>query len=267
MLFARVNALNIHYKLTGDVDEKPVLVLINSLGTDFRIWDGVLPALSEAFSILTYDKRGHGLSDLGDPPYSIEDHAADLAALIDHLGIKKAIICGLSVGGLIAHALWASRPELISGIILSNTANKIGTEETWNERMALVRDKGIVALVDGTMEKWFTKAFRTPENPLYAGFRNMLVRQPVAGYLGTCASVRDGDYREVSPTITVPSMCIAASDDGSTPADLVKATAMVIPGAEFALVENAGHIPCAEQPAVYAHILIDFVRRKELAVG
>ncbi|PLU30471.1 3-oxoadipate enol-lactonase, partial [Sinorhizobium medicae] len=99
MQFTRINDVTIHYRVVGAVAEKPVLVFINSLGTDFRIWRDLVLRLSGDFAIVLYDKRGHGLSDIGQVPYSIEDHATDLAGLLDRLAVKGAIVCGLSVGG------------------------------------------------------------------------------------------------------------------------------------------------------------------------
>ena len=102
MDFVGLNGITLHYKMVNADSVKPVIVFSNSLGTDFRIWDDCVADLSADFDILLYDKRGHGLSSLGTPPYAIDDHVSDLAGLIDHLSITSATVCGLSVGGLIA---------------------------------------------------------------------------------------------------------------------------------------------------------------------
>lgn len=261
MKFARVNAVSLHYRVHGDLNARPVLVFINSLGTDFRIWDDVVAGLTSHFAIVTYDKRGHGLSDVGTTPYRIEDHAADLAGLLDHLGVAKAIVCGLSVGGLIANALWVMRPDLVQALIFSNTAHRIGTVQAWNERIGLIEREGLSALLDGTMEKWFTGKFRTPENPLYAGMRTMLVRQSLAGYSATCAGIRDADYTATAPTISVPTLCIAADQDGSTPPDVVRGLADIVPGSVFETIADAGHIPCVEKPDAYSATLLGFCQK------
>lgn len=134
MQFAHINNVTIHYQIIGAPAAKPVIVFVNSLGTDFRIWRDVIVRLAGDFAIVLYDMRGHGLSDLGQLPYSIEDHATDLAALLDMLSVDKAFVCGLSVGGLIAQSLYQRRPELVAGLILCDTAHKIGTDTSWNER-------------------------------------------------------------------------------------------------------------------------------------
>lgn len=258
MQFARINDMTIHYRLVGAVGEKPVLVLINALGTDFRIWRDAVIGLAGDHAIVLYDKRGHGLSEIGQVPYSIEDHATDLAGLLDRLAVKQAIVCGLSVGGLIAQSLYGRRPDLVRALVLSGTAPKIGTAETWNARIATVEAQGIEAIADGVLERWFTPAFRRPENAALVGYRNMLVRQPVSGYLGSCAAIRDADYTEAAKKIAVPVLCIVGDQDGSTPPDLVRQTAKLIPGARLEVIRDAGHIPCVERPDALIAVLRGF---------
>ena len=268
MQFARINDVTIHYQIIGGPGDKPVLVFANSLGTDFRIWRDVIVRLAGDFAIVLYDKRGHGLSDLGQMPYSIEDHATDLAGLLDFLSVKNAIICGLSVGGLVAQSLYQRRPDLVRALILCDTAHKIGTAESWNARIAAVEAEGIESIVDAIMERWFTPAFRHPENIAYAGYCNMLIRQPVEGYAATCAALRDADLTEAAARIAVPTICIVGDQDGSTPPELVLSTAKLIPNARYEVIKDAGHIPCVEQPEALTEVIrafIDVVLRGEQA--
>lgn len=261
MQFVHINGIVIHYDIRRAGDGKPVIVFINSLGTDSRIWHNELPKLAEDYTILTYDKRGHGLSGLGNPPYSIEDHAADLAGLLDHLELSNVIVCGLSVGGLIAQGLYMSRPDLVKALILSNTAHKIGTAAMWAARIAAVEENGIGSILDAIMERWFTAPFRKPENAAYQGYCNMLLRQPTFGYSGTCAAIRDADFTEAAGKIAVPVLCIVGREDGSTPPDLVKSLADLIPGSRFEIIEGAAHIPCVEAPAAHAALIRGFIEQ------
>jgi 3-oxoadipate enol-lactonase len=257
--FAKVDDVSLHYQVIGGPADKPVLVFINSLGTDFRIWRDVIVRLAGDYPILTYDKRGHGLSDVGQTPYTIDDHVNDLAGLLDMLSVKQAIICGLSVGGLIAQGLHAARPDLVKALMLCDTAHKIGTADMWNARIAVIEDKGIESLADAVMERWFTPAFRRPENIAYRGYRNMLVRQPAVGYAATCAALRDADMTEAAKAIAVPTLCVVGDQDGSTPPDLVLSMAKLIPGARYEVVADAGHIPCVEQPEMLTALLRAFL--------
>lgn len=262
MQFTSVNDIVIHYDFRQSTEEKPVLVFINSLGTDFRIWNEVRKRLQSDVSTLVFDKRGHGLSDVGATPYTIELLASDLIALLDKLSIKQAVICGLSVGGLIAQGVYASRPDLVAGLILSNTAHKIGTAEMWNARIDAVRQDGLASILDATMPRWFTPDYRRPDNPAYQAYCNMFVRQPVDGYTATCAALRDADFTEAANKISVPVFCLVGDQDGSTPPALVRELANLIPGADFSEIAASGHIPCVEQPDAYVALLRNFLSNR-----
>lgn len=255
MHFVDINGITLHYKTVNLDSGKSVIVFSNSLATDFRIWDDCVADLSADYAIVLYDKRGHGLSSLGTPPYVIDDHVSDLAGLIDHLGIASATICGLSVGGLIAQGLYHKRPDLVNGLILCDTGAKIGDAQMWNDRMAIVKEGGLDALVEANMQRWFSPAFHQQRTNELAGYSHMFTRTPEGGYLGTGAAIRDADFRDQAGQIAVPTICVVGEQDGATPPALVKATADLIPGAGFEVIANAGHIPCAEQSAAVSKII------------
>lgn len=258
MAFTRGNGIVLHHQVFGR-SEGPALVFANSLGSDFRIWQEVAPAFLDRFRVILYDLRGHGLSDAPPGPYSMDDHADDLLALFDALDVPSAAIVGLSVGGMIAQRIAVREPARVNALVLCCTAARIGTAEGWAERIAIVEKHGIEAIADGLLKLWFTPAFRETRASEYAGWRNMLVRTPIAGYAGTCAAIRDADLTGDAGRIAVPTLCIAGNEDGSTPPDLVQRTAALIPGAAFRVIERAGHIPCIERPreltaAIQAHL-------------
>lgn len=259
MQFANINGVTLHYQLIGAPAGKPVIVFSNSLGTDFRIWRDVIVRLAGEYAIVTYDKRGHGLSDTGATPYKMDDHVADLAGLLDLLEVKDAIICGLSVGGLIAQGLYASRPDLVRALILCDTGHKIGTKEMWNGRIDAIEAAGIEAISEQILERWFTEDYRTNQIEAFAGYRNMLCRTPLAGYSGTAAAIRDADYTEEAKRISVPTMCVVGDQDGATPPELVGEMAKLIPGSRYQVIPDAGHLPCIEQPVVLTDAIGAFV--------
>ena len=264
MAFARVNGVVIHYDLRGPA-EKPAVVFSNSLGTDFRIWDAVAERLERDFRLVFYDKRGHGLSEATPQPYAMTDHVGDLAGLLDYLDIPKVAVVGLSVGGMIAQGLAAMRPDLVSALVLCDTAHKIGDEAFWNDRIDKTNGPGIVAMADAIMQRWFTPAYRSPDNPDFVGYVAMLTRTNTDGYAGTCAALRDADLTESTRALKVPTLCIVGDQDGSTPPDLVRSTADLIDGARFEIVEGAGHLPCIEQPEKTARLIGDFLSRSVAA--
>lgn len=264
MQFARVNGVTLHYQVISAAEDKPTIVFSNSLATDFRIWRDCIVRLVGECSIVMYDKRGHGLSDVGSAPYKLDDHVNDLAALLDHLGISDAVICGLSVGGLIAQGLLYLRPDLVKAMILCDTAAKIGEDAMWNERMEAVRKGGLEALVDANMQRWFTPDFHANRADDLAGYVNMFCRQPVEGYLGTAAAIRDADLRRAAVDIKVPVICIVGDQDGATPPDLVLSTAKLIPDSRYEVIKDAGHIPCVEQPEMLVEIIKAFLKDAEI---
>ncbi|MEM9105784.1 MAG: 3-oxoadipate enol-lactonase [Pseudomonadota bacterium] len=259
MQFADINGVTLHYQVIGAPEGKPVMVFSNSLGTDFRIWRDVIVRMAGDYAIVTYDKRGHGLSDVGESPYSMDDHVADLAGLLDLLNVQNAIICGLSVGGLIAQGLYATRPDLVRALILCDTGHKIGDNDLWNGRIDAIREAGIEAISEQILERWFTLDYRTNEMQAFAGYRNMLCRTPVDGYMGTAAAIRDTDFTEQAKAIAVPTLCVVGDQDGATTPELVGEMAKLIPDARYQVIPNAGHLPCIEQPVVLSDAIKAFV--------
>ena len=257
MLIADLDGLKTHYRDDGDPHGRAV-VFANSLGTDLRLWDKVVDRLPKSLRLIRYDMRGHGLTDALDPPYSMGALISDAEALIDHLGVKNCVFVGLSIGGMIAQGLAIKRMDLVRAMALSNTAAKIGTVQTWQARIDTVASGGLDAVADPVMEMWFGKAFRrTPE---LSAWRAMLTRQPIEGYIGCCAAIAGTDFYTTTASLTLPTLAIAGSEDGSTPPDLVRETAGLIKGAKFHLIKGAGHLPCVDKPEEYAETLTTFLK-------
>jgi 3-oxoadipate enol-lactonase len=256
MQICDIGEINLHYREDGDPAGAPI-VFANSLGTDLRLWDQVILRLPAKLRIIRYDARGHGLSDATPAPYSMGTLIRDTEKLLDALSVRDCVFVGLSIGGLIAQGLVVKRPDLIRGLVLSNTAAKIGTAEGYAARAAAVKAQGIASIADGILERWFTKNFRaTPE---FSAWRNMLIRQSPEGYAGCCAAIAGTDFYTTTAALTLPTMAIAGSEDGSTPADLVRETADLIKHSQFEIIRGAGHLPCVEKPAEYAELLTKFM--------
>lgn len=253
-----VNGLILHVEDQGPRDALP-LVFSNSLGTDLRVWAPLLPHLPNDLRLIRYDKRGHGLSDCPDSPYVITGHRDDLICLLDELAVKNAVIVGLSVGGLIAQSVAAARPDLVRGLVLCDTAHKIGPRENWEMRIAAVKKGGITALSETILERWFSQDFRENRKKELALWRAMLTRTPAEGYVGTCAAIRDADLTQSSGALALPTVCVVGSEDGATPPELVKSTAELI-GGGFVEIEGAGHLPCVESPEALACIIKTFLQ-------
>jgi 3-oxoadipate enol-lactonase len=249
MAFERVNGGVIHYADEGPRAAKPI-VFINSLGTDFRIWDEVAKPLAQNARIVRYDKRGHGLSELRAGEASIADFATDLSALLDRLHVPAATIVGLSIGGMIAQELYRLRRDLVSSLILCDTGHRIGGPEFWAARIAAVEAGGLDSIADGVMQRWFTPSYHANFADALTGWRAMLARTPLAGYLSACGAIRDADLTQGAKLIRAPTLCVVGDQDGSTPIALVRELSKLIPAAKFEIIDGAGHIPCVEKPDV-----------------
>lgn len=252
--------VTLHYADEGPRDA-PVILFANSLGTDFRLWDQLMPLLSPGWRVIRFDKRGHGLSSLPGGSWGMGDLVADAANLLDALKVRACVVVGLSIGGMIAQGLAAERPHQVRAMVLSNTGAKIGTPGIWEDRIAAARKGGIEALADGTMERWFSKAFHRDRAAEMSAWRNMLVRTPLDGYLGCSEAIAGTDLYESTARLKLPTLGIAGSEDGSTPPDLVRETVELVEGSDFALIRGAGHLPCVEKPDEYADILNGFLAR------
>ena len=254
MSFLRIGGVLLHYRLAGPA-AGPVIAFSNSLGTDLRIWDDVVARLGSRYRLLTYDKRGHGLSDSPPGEYSLEDHVDDLAGLFDRLGIAKAVICGVSIGGLIARGFASRHPERTLALVLCDTALKFGDATMWTTRIEAVRRGGMAAIADAVMERWFSPEFIRDRPDDLAGWRNLFLRNDVEGYASTCATLRSAEAGEVK----APSLVVAGAEDRSTPVETVRDLARAIPGARFEIVPGAGHIPSIEQPDKLAGLIERFL--------
>lgn len=259
----RVNGHVAHVRVDGPA-QAPAWVFVNALGTDLRVWDPLVARLPEK-RIVRYDVRGHGLSEATPGPYTMSGLADDLAGVVDTLALKSVVVVGLSLGGMIALALTARRADLVRGLVLMDTAPRIGTAETWRERIAVVESEGVEALADATMARWFPEAVRRERADEVTLWRTMLARTPALGYAACCAAIADADLAAAAGEVAVPCLCIVGEHDGSTPPDVVRGTAATIPGAEFELIPDAGHLPHVVRPDDVARCFARFEVERGLA--
>lgn len=262
--FAAVDSLVIHHRLEGQFANALIsgipLVFVNSLGSDLRIWDGVIPYFAEDFPIVRYDKRGHGLSDCPPGPYTLRDHTTDLAGLLTLLEVSSAILVGVSVGGMIALDFAHQYPERVHALVLCDTGAKISTADAWTERITIVRREGLIPIAPLIVGRWFSHAFSTMAPATYRGYYNMLTRTPAEGYAATCEALRDADLREVVQSITAPALVLCGNEDIATPPSLGQELAATMPNARFQLIYQAGHLPSIEQPRAVAAAMKQFFK-------
>ena len=261
MRTADVGGARIAYRVDGPDDAAPAVVLLNSLGTDHRMWDAQAEALARRFRVVRYDVRGHGASAASAEPVTIERLGLDVVALLDHLGLARAHLCGLSLGGITALWVAARRPERVARAVFANTAARIGSAEGWSGRIAAVRGGGMAAVRDAALRRFLGDRFRAahPEETRRIGA--MLDATPPEGYVAACAALRDADLRGEVPAIRAPSLVIAGGIDESTPPHEAEALHAAIPGSALVVLDGAAHLTNVERPAEFTALVSGFLAR------
>jgi 3-oxoadipate enol-lactonase len=236
----------------------PVLMLSNSLGTTRQMWDPQMDAFAQRYRVIRYDRRGHGRSGAPNGPYSMEMLARDALAVMDGLGVQKAHWLGLSMGGMEGMWLGANAPDRIDRLILSNTTSHYPDRKPWDDRIRLVREQGLGAIVPGNMERWFTRDFRERAPETIARMTDIFLGIAPEGYIGCCEAIAAMDHRPLLPKIGARTLVIAGEHDPATPVAAGEALKAQIPGAQLAVVA-ASHIANVEQPEAYAKEVLGFL--------
>ena len=236
-----------------------VICFSNSLGTDNRIWHKILDYFIQNYRVITYDKRGHGLSNKPDTSINIEDLALDISDLLDHLGISKVNFVGISIGGMIAQKLAVIKPNLINKLILCDTAVKIGNLSIWNERIELLEKKGLIGIADSIIERWFSEKFILSNYEEIQIYKNMLTNTSIEGYIKCCEAIKNEDLSSTTELIKRPTLALVGSDDKSTPPAIVKSTADLIKNSKFNIIKDSGHLPCLDSPDKFAKLIKNFI--------
>lgn len=259
MPIAKVNGCNIHYEITGPANA-PALVLSNSLGSNFEMWDAQIPELRKTYRVLRYDTRGHGKSQVTPGPYSFEQLGRDVLSLADSVNIDKFSFCGLSMGGVTGLWLGIHAGKRLHKLALCSTGAKIGNAETWDARIETVRKGGTKSIAAGTMERWFTSRFREREPQTVERIKKTLESTSTEGYIACCAALRDADFREKVASISVPALVISGTHDPASPPTDGKFLAKQIPGASYVELD-AAHLSNIEQHERFTQEVSDFLRK------
>src|SRR5260370_21448552 len=185
-------------------DSGPTLMLSNSLGCNLQMWEPQMRAFTQLFRVIRYDRRGHGKSGVPPGPYSMERFGRDVLAILDDLNIEKVHWCGLSMGGMVGQWVGANAPERLERLVLTNPSSYFADKTAWNDRLKLVREKGIPAFAPANMERWFTKGFRERSPDAVAWLQGMFAATPLEGYIACGEAVRDMDHRDLLPKIKAP---------------------------------------------------------------
>jgi 3-oxoadipate enol-lactonase len=237
------------------------IVLSHALGCDLTMWDDLGTPLAEDCRVIAYDHRGHGSSAAPSGPYTMADLADDAARLLRELDTGPVIWIGLSMGGMAGQELALRHPSLVRALVLANTTSGYpdAARAVWAQRIATVRERGMEAIADAVMERYFHERFRAGHRAIVARFRERLVTTDPAGYAASCQAVEGIDTAARLGQISVPSLVIAGELDQGTPVEMARALAQAIPQAHLTILQDASHLSAIEQPRLFARAVLDFI--------
>ena len=258
MIRGAVGKTGIAYRVDGAAGGANI-VFSNSLGTDHRLWDRQVPVVEDRYRVIRYEACGHGASDPPTTRVTIDTLGRDLVALLDHLEIERTVICGCSLGGVIALWLCANHPDRVTRAVLANTGAKLGTDESWNARISAVRDGGTAAVRDMVIGRFLTTEFRQRDPGTTALFSGMIEGTSADGYIAACEALRDADLRAAATTVRLPVMIVGSERDEATPPALARDLHASIPGSELVIIPDAAHLSNVESPTLFNEALVRFL--------
>jgi len=257
MPFAASGDARIYWKLEG-AEDKPALVLLNSIGTDMSLWDAAMPALLASFRTLRIDTRGHGASDAPDGDYTLRMLADDVIAAMDTAGIERAAIAGVSLGGMIAMELALAQPQRVEAIALICTSATMD-KSVWRDRVVQVRSGGTAAIADAALQRFLSPAFAAGQPAIAASLKRNLIAQAAQGYAGAGGAIRDMELINRLGGISCPVLVVTGGRDVSTPlAGHGENLLAAMPDAKHAHLDCA-HLAPVEAPAALAGALRAFL--------
>ncbi|MGY1812529.1 3-oxoadipate enol-lactonase [Blastococcus sp. SYSU D00820] len=241
-----MSAVEVSYTDDGPRDA-PVVVLSNSLGSTRAMWDPQVPALAERYRVLTYDIRGHGESPAPAGPYSLDDLVDDVLALLDRLGVAKAHVAGVSLGGMTALRMAAREPDRVDRIAAMFTSAKVDPQG-FLDRARAVREHGTAPIAPAVVSRWLTPAHAAQHPDLVTRLEAMIETADDEGYAACCEVVAGLDLREDLARITAPTLVVSGAEDLALPPAHQQAIADGIAGAQFLSVSPGAHLANLEQP-------------------
>lgn len=256
----QANGIDINYSLDGP-ESAPMVTLSNSLLTNYTMWDAQMPVLTETYRVLRYDTRGHGASEVTPGDYTFELLTEDAYALHQALGIEKTHFVGLSMGGMTGQLLAARHPELLLSVTLCDTTSRMPHPEIWDDRIAAARSGGVEAVVEGTLERWFTPAFHQSDPDEIGRIATMIRGNTVDGFCANCHAIKVLDQTGILSGITTPTLIIVGADDPATTPEMSRIIHDEIAGSELVILPKAAHLANVEQPAAFNDALMAFLAR------
>jgi 3-oxoadipate enol-lactonase len=260
----RANGIDINYAIEG---AGPWITLSHSLACNLSMWDEQARVLAKKFKVLRYDTRGHGGTDAPAGPYTLDELAADAQALLEALEIRKTHWVGLSLGGMIGQTFALNHPGLLQSLALCDTTSRYPAEAApmWADRIQTVEAKGMGAVVDGTLARWFTEPYRNSRKDVVDRVAATIRGTPVAGFVGCCHAIPKINVTDRLKEITCPALVVVGDQDAATPPAMAREIHSALPGSELVIIPSAAHLSNIEQPDAFNEALLGFLDRAAAA--
>lgn len=240
----------------------PAIVLSNSLATDAALWDAVVPHLQEYLRVVAYDTRGHGASRAPAPAATLATLADDLFAVMDAVGLERAFVAGISLGGMTALECALRVPARVLGVAACNCRASIDATGIagWDERLQVLKTRGLADLATLTLERWFAPGYRAAHADRMALVASMIRRTSPVGYEACVRAIQSVDLQSRLGRFAVPALLVAGAQDGAASPAAMQAVAQAIPNARFEVLDPCGHLSAIQQPDALAHLIVEFCR-------
>ncbi len=256
----KANGIEIHYEIEGN---GPWLTMSHSLACNLHMWEPQMPVLTGKFKVLRFDTRGHGQSSAPAGEYTLEQLADDVKGLLDALKIKQTHWAGLSMGGMIGQAFALKYPGVFQSMVLADTTSRRPPDaaKMWGDRVKTAQEKGMSALVESTLARWFTEPYRNSRKDVMERIGNDIRNTPVAGFIGCCHAISKVDYLDRLKEIKCPALIMVGEHDHGTPPEAARVIQQNLPGSELKIIPSAAHLSNIEQAQVFNDAMIGFLDR------
>ncbi len=256
----KANGIDINYEIEG---EGPWVTMSHSLACNLHMWDDQMAVLTKKYKVLRFDTRGHGQSDAPAGEYTLEQMADDAKALLDALQIRQTHWVGLSMGGMIAQAFVLKYPGVFQSMVLADTTSRRPPDaaKMWGDRVTAAKEKGMAALVEPTLARWFTEPYRNTRKDVMERIAKDIRGTPVAGFAGCCQAISKVDYLDRLKDIKVPSLIMVGEHDHGTPPEAARAIHQNLAGSDLKIIPSAAHLSNIEQVQIFNDAMMSFLDR------